>query len=125
MPDAVSSEAEAVADAEVHEAADEAVAEVNPVEHASDSDLTVFQKKCIAGYAKDPYFTDEQKLCHLTKLNCMWWSNADKLVILDAFDSRQFIMCEMHDTHTMDILAARRHRRLLSDCILGQRLLLM
>ena len=98
VPAAVSSEAEAVAEAEVHEAADEAVTEANLVEHASDSDLTEFQKKCIAGYAKDTYFSDEQKLCHVTKLKGMWWSDADKLVIPDAFGLRQVIMCEMHDS---------------------------
>ena len=112
MPDAVSSEAEAVAEAEVHDAADEVAAKANPeVEHAADPNLTEFQKSCIAGYAKDPYFSDEQELCHLTKLKGMWWLNTENLVIPDAFDLRQCIMCEMHDSPYRGPLGIKKTQR--------------
>ena len=37
-------------------------------------------------------------MSHLTTLQGLWWSNTDKLVIPDAFDLRQSVMCEMHDS---------------------------
>ena len=74
--------AEADSEAE-SEAAAEAATEVEHI-----SDLTEFQQKCIAGYAKDGYCSDEWKLSHLNKLKGLWWSNTDKLVIPDAFDLR-------------------------------------
>ena len=68
VPDVASPDAESEAAAE---AAPEAALEIG---HVPDSDLTEFQQKCIAGYAKDPYFSDELKLSHLTQLKGLWWS---------------------------------------------------
>ncbi len=88
-----------VASPDVAEDESEAAAEAaTEIEHIPDSDLTEFQQKCIAGYAKDPYFSDELKLSHLNKLKGLRWSHTDKLVIPDAFDLRQFVVCEMHDS---------------------------
>ena len=93
VPDVASPDvAEADSEAE-SEAAAEAATEIEHI-----SELTKFQQKCIAGYAKDDYFSDERKLSHLNKLKGLWWSNTDKLVIPDAFDLRQFVMCEIHDS---------------------------
>jgi len=90
--------AEAESEAESGAAAEAELEGATVIEHVPDSDLTEFQQKCIAGYAKDPYFSDELRLSHLTKLKDLWWSNSDKLVIPDAFDLRQLVMCEMHDS---------------------------
>ena len=79
VPDVASPDlAEAESEAESEAAAEAEPEAATEIEHVPDSDLTEFQHKCIAGYAKDPYFSDELKLPHLTKLQGLWWSNTDK-----------------------------------------------
>ena len=97
VPDVASPEL-AEADSEAESEAEAEPEAATEIEHVPDSDLTEFQQKCIAGYAKEPYFSDELRLSHLTKWKDLWWSDSDKLVIPDAFDLRQFAMCGMHDS---------------------------
>ena len=94
VPDVASPDvAEAESEAESEAAAEAAI----EIEHIPDSDSTEFQQKRIVGYAKDLCLSDELKLSH-NKLQGLWWSNTDKLAIPDAFDLRQFVMYEMHDS---------------------------
>ncbi|DBA97327.1 TPA: hypothetical protein ACH3X1_015065 [Trebouxia sp. C0004] len=56
VPDVVSPDlAEAESEAESEAAAEAETEAATEIEHVPGSDLTEFQQKCIAGYAKDPY----------------------------------------------------------------------
>ena len=60
--------------------------------------MTEFEQKCFDGYAIHPYFSDASHLDEMIKLRGLWWSSAKQLIIPDAFDLRQLILCEMHDS---------------------------
>ena len=60
-----------------------------------------------------------------TNKDGLWWTDSSQMIVPDAFDLRQFISCEMHDSPCMEMLASRDSREQLSYCTPGQPLLLM
>ena len=69
-----------------------------PVAKAAEApiDLTAFQRQCVAGYAEDPYFRDEQNLVGKTLNQGLRWVG-DRLVIPDFSDLREKVIQGMHE----------------------------
>lgn len=69
-----------------------------PVTKAAEApiDLIAFQRQCIAGYAEDPYFRDEQDLVGKTLNQGSWWVG-DSLVTPDLSDLREKVIQKMHE----------------------------
>ena len=69
-----------------------------PVEKTVEApvELTAFQQRCVAGYAEDPYFRDEQNAVDKTLRQGLWWVG-DRLVIPDVSNLRETVIREMHD----------------------------
>ena len=62
------------------------------------SDLSHYEKHCLAAYEKDPAFQDESLLSKYTNRNSLWWAPGNTLIIPNADELRQDVMREMHDS---------------------------
>lgn len=72
------------------------------------SDLSGYQKPCVAAYAKDPVFQDESLFSQYTNRHGLCWAPGDKLVISDADDLRQDVLREMHDSPYSGLFSVKK-----------------